>query len=364
MKKINIRTFVRKDIKAIKGYIPGTSAQDLSAFYNLDPKDVIKLNANENPYGYSPNVLKGITNPWYKFYPPSDYKNLRSAIAKYIQAKPEQIAVGSGSDELIDLFFRIIIDTNDAIINCPPTFPMYDDFIKLNKGKVINILRKKDFSIDIEKIIKAAKQKNVKAIVLCNPNNPTGNLILNNDIEKILETGKIVIVDEAYYEFSKQTSLPLLNKYPNLVIFRTFSKWAGLAGFRVGYGIMDPFFIKNILRLKLPFNVNVVGESAAIATLQDLSFAKECIKKIVSERERMYKKLSILKSITIYQSYGNFLLIQIKNGIYEKIKKTFDKNKISLRYVDTPLIQKSIRITIGTPVQNTTIIKILTEAQI
>ncbi len=362
MKKITIKKLIRKDLTSINGYVPGTSAQDLAAIYKLDPKDVIKLNANENPYGYSPIVLKTLDNPWYRFYPPSDYKTLRLNVGKYAGVPPKQIAVGSGSDELIDLFLRIITDTNDSIINCPPTFPMYDDFIKLNKGKVINIKRGKDFSVDIPKIIKTSKQKNVKAIILCNPNNPTGNITSILDIEKLLQTGKIIIVDEAYYEFSKQTALPLINTYPNLVIFRTFSKWAGLAGFRIGYGIMDPFFVNLLLKLKLPFNVNVVAESAVIATLQDLSFTSENIKKIIDGRKKMFQELSLLPKITVYQSYGNCGLVQVKNDIYGKIKKTFEKNKISLRYVDTPLIPKSIRITIGTPKQNTEIVKILTEA--
>lgn len=358
MKNINIKKFVRKDLNKIKGYTPGTSAQDLAEIYKQDAKDVTKLNANENPYGYSPAVFKNINNPWYRFYPPSDYKNLRFEIGKYVGAKPEQIIVGSGSDEIIDLFLRIIIDTNDSIINCPPTFPMYDDFIKLNKGKVINILRNKDFSINVQKIIKVSKQKNVKAIIICNPNNPTGNITPLSDIETILNTGKIVIVDEAYFEFSKLTALPLLNKYKNLVIFRTFSKWAGLAGFRIGYGVMDKFFVSLLLRLKLPFNVNVIAESAAITTLQDLSFAKDSIKKIIDERERMYKTLSKITDIQVYQSYGNFLFVQVKKNMYEKIKSAFEKNKISLRYTDTPLTPNGIRITIGKPEQNNKILKI------
>lgn len=356
MKKNTLKQLVRKDLLKTESYAPGKSAWDLAQRFDISVENLIKLNANENPYGPSPRARKAITETKFiNYYPDGTYKNLREALAQYTNTKPENIVVGSGSDEIIDLLLKLILSEGDSIITTPPSFSMYEIYAKLYKGNVISVPRESDFSLDIPAIKKAFTKK-VKAIFICNPNNPTGTITTLKEIEELLQLETLIVVDEAYFEFSNLTAVGLLKKYDNLIILRTFSKWAGLAGLRIGYGIMNPFFAEKLMGIKSPFNVNLLADTTAIATLEDLSFAKKSIQKIVSEKEIMYKKLSQIGFLNIYPSYGNFLFVQLKNKQYKKLKNVFEKNKIAVRFFET-----GVRITIGTPQQNNKVLKALQE---
>lgn len=357
MKQINLKTLLRKDISEINEYIPGESAVDLSSRYGISLEKLIKLNANENPYGTAPSVGRAITKTPLNYYPSSDYTRLRKALAKYNSIDAKQIVVGNGSDELIDLLLRLVLEKCEKVMNCPPTFGMYEVLVKLNRGRIISVPRNKDYSLNIKEMLKQIKE-DVKIIFLCNPNNPTGNIISTANIETLLQSNKLLVVDEAYYEFAKVTQLKLLSKYPNLIILRTFSKWAGLAGLRIGYAIMDTFLISQLMKIKLPYTINVAGESAAIAALQNLNFSESLIKKITDERQRIYRELSTISGIQVYPSYGNFLFVKIKDSRYNKLKDTFEKNKIAIRYYDSSLAPSSLRITIGKPAQNNKVLSV------
>ncbi|HSW48087.1 MAG TPA: histidinol-phosphate transaminase [Candidatus Saccharimonadales bacterium] len=356
MKKINVKQFIRTDISQMEPYVPGTSAQKLANIYRQSINQLIKLNANENPYGESPAVRKALKNTLFSYYPSSDYPTLSQQFAKYAKVKKENIIVGSGSDELIDLLLRITLEPGDKVINCPPTFGMYEIYTRLNRGIIMNVQRVKSFEINLLEILKNCKDKKVKIVFLCNPNSPTGNLIPQEKIEKILQTGKLVVVDETYYEFSKQTSIKLLNNYENLIIIRTLSKWAGIAGLRIGYAIASIELISQLMKIKPPFNVNVAAENAALATLKDLSYAKESIKKITNERERIINELNRIPEINSQVSYGNFIFIQTTSSQYSLLQNSFETNKIAVRYY--PNLNYGIRITIGKPEQNDRILKI------
>lgn len=356
MKKNNLTQYIRSDLENTQSYSPGESAWDLAKRFNVSVENLIKLNANENPYGPSPRARKAIKEMMnLNYYPNGIYKKLRQSLSEYTDTKPENIIVGSGSDEIIDLLLKLILSEGDSIITTPPSFSMYEIYAKLYKGNVISVPRKSDFSINVYAIKKVFTKK-VKAIFICNPNNPTGTITTLKEIEELLQFETLIIVDEAYFEFSNKTAIKLLKKYPNLIILRTFSKWAGLAGLRIGYGIMNPFFAEKLMGIKSPFNVNLLASVAAIATLEDLSFAKKSIQKIIKEKERMCKELSEMSFLKIYPSFGNFLFLQLKNKQYKKLKNVFEKNKIALRFFET-----GVRITIGTPKQNNTVLKTLQE---
>lgn len=358
MKQVNLKTLLRKDITEMNAYIPGESAVDLSGRYEVSLDKLIKLNANENPYEVAPLVRRAISKLSLNYYPSSSYTTLRKALAKYNNIDEKQIIVGSGSDELIDLLLRLVLEIGEKVINCPPTFGMYEVLVNLNRGSVISIPRNKDYSINIKAVQKQIG-KNVKIIFICNPNSPTGNITSNADIKTLLQTNKLLVVDEAYYEFAKITQIKLCKKYPNLIILRTFSKWAGLAGLRIGYAVMDAFLISQLMKIKLPYTVNVAGESAAIATLQDSTFSDGLVKKIIDERQRIYRKLSAIQGIKVYPSYGNFLFVQVKRDGYKKLKGLFEKNKIAIRYYDSSLTPNALRMTIGKPMQNNKVVSIL-----
>lgn len=357
--KFNLQQFIRSDIKTMEEYTPVNSLWDLQEQFGK----VVKLDAGENQSGYSPKVAEAIQNAdLFNFYPDPEYKELRKALASYTNSRMENIMVSAGSDELIDLLLRLILDQDDEVINCPPTFGMYSVLTKLNRGIVISVPRKDDFSLDIDAILKKITDK-TKVIFICSPNNPTGNIATKNKIITLLKTGKLVIVDEAYFEFSNKSSVALLSQYKNLIILRTFSKWAGIAGLRLGYGIMDKFLVKQIFKIKPLYNVSLIAEVTGKAALEDITTYNKIIKEIISERERVNEKLKTLTFLNAFPSEGNMLFIKV-NKDFIKLKKTLESKKIFVRYYRSELTGNAIRLSIGTPKQNNLVIKTLREFKI
>jgi len=359
MKNLNLKQFIRKDLLNYEEYKAVLSAYDISEKNRVPVEKIDKLDANENLFGPSKNLYKQLsTYKGYQFYPDPEYKQLRDAIGKYAGISANYIIVGSGGDELIDLLLRLILEPSDQVINCPPTFGSYTTLTFLNRGFLINIPRKKIFSLNTNSMLRAVNNK-TKLIILCNPNNPTGNVISAQDIKQILELGKLVLVDEAYFEFSGKTVLSFIKKCSNLIILRSFSKWAGIAGLRLGYLIAPPFLIKKLLKIKPPYNVNIAAELAGLNALKDIEYQRLTIKKIIEERERIYKEIKKNKKIKACPSYGNFLFIQVSDILFPRLKLIFQKNKIAVRYYDSNLAGKAFRITIGNPAQNNKVLEIL-----
>ncbi len=356
MKQINLKEFIRDDISKMEPYAPVLSLWDLNKKFNRSNKKILKLDQGENQYGVLPKVRKAIRQAnIFNYYPDPEYKNLRAAIAKYVETKTDYIMVGAGADELLDLILRLVINDGDQVINCPPTFGMYQVLVELNKGIVITVPREKDYSLNIKEILKKVNKK-TKAIFICSPNNPTGNIATQEEIVTLLKKGKLIIVDEAYFEFCGKTVISLVTKYKNLIVLRTFSKWAGLAGLRLGYAVMDPFLVKEMLKIKMPFNVNLAAEVCGIAALDDLTSAKKIIKRIIEERERIYKQLTKIDYLTVYPSEANFLPIRAQN--LPKLKEYLESKLIIARYYFSDGL---MRLSIGTPEQNSKVIKIFKE---
>lgn len=332
----------------------------ISAWANTDDRllDIVKLDAGENPYGCSPAVLACLKKfTAYNIYPDSEYRGLRLATATYTNTDPRTIMMGNGSDELLDLLLRAILNEDDEIIDCPPTFSMYAVLTRLNRGTLISVSRKKNFLIDTRAIMKAMTPR-TKAVIICSPNNPTGNSTPLRDIKQLLQTGKLVVVDEAYFEFSDETVVPLLSEFPNLIVLRTLSKWAGLAGLRVGYMIANPNLISELMKIKPPYNVNVAAVVAARATLENPQPSLKTVATIVRERQRMTKFLKSLPSVTVYPSRTNSLFIQINNK-FVVLQKYLTQNNIAVRYYSDSTTGTAIRLTIGTRMQNDTVMRVL-----
>lgn len=343
----NLKQFIRNEILDFKEYKTDPSVWDLAEKFGKNFLEIVKLNQGENFFGTSTRVKEALGNyNFYNYYPDPEYKKLRLAIGKSIKIPYEKIMVGSGSDELIDLIFRLTLNIGDEVINFPPSFGMYDVSIKLNRGKVVNIPRDKNYSIDSNEGLRAVNQK-TKVIIICSPNNPTGNLTPRESIIKFLKTGRLVMLDEAYAEYANENNLDLIKKYPNLMILRTFSKWAGIAGLRLGYVIMNEYLISQLMKIKSPFNVNLAAEAAGIEILKDSKFAKKSIKKLKKERERLYKNLTAIPYLKVFPTETNFIFANVKVSNFEDFKRYLFKNQIVVRYFDTPLVGKSIRITIG-----------------
>jgi histidinol-phosphate aminotransferase len=328
----------------------------------LTMDEVIKLDGNENPYGCSPRVGKALARyPYFSIYPDPEQREVRAALSKYVGMGVEYILAGAGSDELIDLILRLFLEPGDGVVNCPPTFGMYPFCTDVCGGRTVELARDKDFNIDVAAVAKALDNK-AKVVFIASPNNPTANLTPEADIVALVKTGRIVVIDEAYYEFSGVTVAPLVAKYDNLIVLRTLSKWAGLAGLRIGYGIFAPAIVEQLMKIKQPYNITAASQVALLASMADIEYLGDTVVKIVDERERLFALLSKLKFLRPYTSRSNFILCAVTDGNARKMHEALRKKGIFLRYFDTPLLKNCIRISVGKPEHTDAVIAALKAA--
>ncbi len=350
---------IRPELAKMKGYVPLDPVDVLRKQVGKGVAGVIKLDGNENPYGCSPRARRAIARfSYYNYYPDPEQRELRGLLAAYTGVPAECIVMGAGSDELIDNILRLFIKPGDKVINCPPTFGMYPFSTEVCGGVVVGVPRKADFSVDVAAVGRAAR--GARVVFIASPNNPTGNVTPREDILALLETGLVVVVDEAYYEFSGETVAPLVGKYPNLMVLRTFSKWAGLAGLRVGYGMFPEDVALALMKIKQPYNINAAAQVAAVASLNDLDYLQGTIKAIVKERGRLMKRLQSLKWLTPYPSEANFILCRVgpeAKAVWQHLRQ----NGIFIRYFDNPVLRDCVRISVGKPEHTDAVIEALRE---
>jgi len=354
-----IEGLIRSALASLGSYSPHKSPDTLKGKVEVPAESIIKLDANENPYGCSPKVKQALASyPNFSVYPDAGQTELRQLLAGYTGIGAENIVAGSGSGDLIDLILRLFVEPGDEVINCPPTFDLYRFETGISNGTLVQVPRDKDFAVDVSAVGAAIGSK-TKLIFLSNPNNPTGTLTPREDILKILDSGLAVVVDEAYYEFSGETVLPLFSQYQNLMVLRTFSKWAGLAGLRVGYGIFPPKIADWLLKIKLPYNVNVAALVAVRESLGDIDYLKGRIKAIIDERERLFKELQGLKFLRPLPSRANFILCEVADGKAKKLYQKLQDRGILVRCFDTPHLENFIRISVGKPEHTDALIRTL-----
>jgi histidinol-phosphate aminotransferase len=346
---MTITTLLRPDLAQLPDYTPA---------HVPDPRTVIKLDSNENAYGPSPRVVAALSDPqaWNFYYGQDD---VAQQLAQYAGVSPENIVITNGGDESIDLVLRAVLEPGDAVIDAPPSFEMYRICALANRGRVVDIPRGLDFALDVDAVVKAVQTSNVKAICLASPNNPDGQLLARADLLRILELGALVLLDEAYFEFSGDSAVDLLAQFPNLAIVRTFSKWAALAGLRVGYVIADPEFIRALQKLRAPYNVNWAGLVAARESLNDAAYLLDNVRATIRERDRMCAEISRLDGFEPIPSKTNFLLIRVRGRSPHTIKAALAKQNILIRAFRSDRLKDYIRISIGTPEQNAIVLQAL-----
>jgi len=344
-------TDVRPELDRVVGYVPGESLEAFSKRTGMPFHQIVKLNSNESPYPPIPQVMQALSDyTHYNIYPDTHSYALRSALASYTNLDAEFIVVGHGSSELIYLLWRVFLSAGDSIICCPPTFSLYTTCATLCDASVVEVSRESSYGLDMKGIV-AALHPSTKIIVLCSPNNPTGNVVDEKDVLALLETDRIVVVDEAYVEFSNypQGMARLVPRYENLVVLRTFSKWAGLAGLRVGYALCPERIGKYIRRAQNPFEVNMAGHIAAILTLNHLDYVQHQVREIVKERDRLFQLLKTKPYLSPLPSEGNFILAHLCDDTVtiENIREAVESHGILLRYFQSPSLRNSLRVTVG-----------------
>ncbi len=349
-------------LQNMKAYTAIDPPEVLAARLGISASEIIKLDGNENPYGSSPKVALALqAHPWYHVYPDPAQRGVRQALSEYVGMNADSIIAGFGSDELIDLLARLFVGIGDEVIDLPPTFGMYPIVVETQGGQVISVPRTKNFDVDVDAVAKAIT-KNTKLLFLANPNNPTGNISSEKTIRQLLELDLIVVVDETYFEFCGKTVAHLVGKYENLVVLRSLSKWAGLAGLRLGYGIMNPVIIERLMTIKPPFNLTVATEAALVATLADRQLLMDRVHMLVAERERLTELITAnVTGAHCFPSEGNFILCQFPDGIAPRVQSALAQRGVFIRHFRDPHISDCLRISVGKPDQTDTLIKNLLE---
>ncbi len=350
---MDIVTLIRPELAALEPYTPIVPFEALSARLGRPADEIVKLDANENPYGPAPRAIEALARyPHYAIYPDPDQTLLRQAISAYVQQPVERILCGNGSDEIIDLLMRLFLSPGDAVVEAPPTFGMYSFNTAVVGGRIVQVPRDAAWGVDVEQVAEAVESSRAKLIFLPSPNNPDGSLLPRAALEDLLRLPVIVVVDEAYAEFSGQSMADLVGQAPNLVVLRTFSKWAGLAGLRIGYGLIPEPIIQHLWKIKPPYNINMAAVAAAIASLEDTEQLMDGVRRIVVERERLFAELQAIDGLRPFPSQANFILIQVRDGRAKDLKQSLEQRGILIRYYNKPRLTDCVRITVGSRQQN------------
>ena len=347
--KTGLRVSVRRCVAEMAEYSAPEDPEQLALRLGVPLEQIVKLDANENPFGPSPRVPEALARfKWYHLYPDVEERELRDLIGEYVGIDPSYVMAGNGADELIDLLFRAYLDPSDEIVDFPPSFGMYAFTAQQYDARRVVVERDQHFEIDLERALSAITSR-TKILILTSPNNPTGNRLPPEQVAALLETGCLIIVDEAYAEFSSGSIVDWVPRHDNLVVLRTFSKWAGLAGLRIGYGLLPPAVAQHLWKLKPPFNVNQAAAVAVRESLADREYLLGNCREIVAERERLLRELRTIPYLKPYPSEANFILCDVLGRDPLELKGALCERGILVRHYATPRLRNSLRISVGTP---------------
>ena len=346
---MNFKTFILEHIWNLKPY---SSARD-----EFKGKEGVFLDANENPVG------SGLSEKWNR-YPDPLQLAIKEQIAAIKSCHTDQIFLGNGSDEAIDLIMRMTCQSGvHNIILCPPTYGMYEVSASINNIEQRKVSLTKDYQLDVAGILQSIDE-NTRLLFICSPNNPTGNKLKRSDIYKLIESFKtgFIIIDEAYIDFSDEPSFVLeLANYPTLIVLQTLSKAYGLASLRLGMAFADSVIIGLLNKIKPPYNIGGATQAIVIKALANPNFKKESVALILAERTRLVERLSLIKEVVqIYPSEANFILVHFNNAnsLFDYLieSKLITRNRSSVA-----LCEDSIRITVGISEENDKLVNLITK---
>ena len=347
------RRLIRPAIHHASAYVPASFAEP-----DEPGTRQIRLNWNESPYGPSPKTAQALaTFHLTNRYPDITQSRLRAALAAYAGVPEARVVPAAGMDDVITNLYAALLDDGDELIITEPTFGVYRHAAELRGARVVNVPLgpRPDFAIDIDGII-AAVTPRTKAVMVCNPGNPTANL---NDPDGIARLARaldcLIVVDEAYAEFSGQTQLPLMDRHENVCVLRTLSKWAGLAGMRVGYGIFPDWLAPAIWAVAPAFcNISTAGEAAAIASLEDVDYLQGLVRQMVDDREALIRRLAAIPGVRPYPSATNFVLMSLPMDDAEPVFNRLAAESVLVRFFgdQTHGLRDCLRTSIGTDEEN------------
>jgi histidinol-phosphate aminotransferase len=355
----DITSYVRSWITPVTGYTPAASLKSRG-------RSIVRLDLNESPFGLTPRAQAALgAFDRSNRYPDFRQTPLREALGAYVDVDPERIVVGAGLDDVLNTIGMLLLEPGDEVIIADPTFGVYRNLYSLHGAKVINIPLgpAPTFALDAEGIVAAVTDR-TKLIVLCNPNNPTGHLIPRERIEHVVaNVGCPVVIDEAYAEFSGVSHLDLAATYENVIIGRTLSKFAGLAGMRVGYAIVPDALTGHAARVTPAFaNISSVAAEVAIASLQDLDVLNRNRDILVEERARMTESINAMEGLIAYPSATNFILVETGLPDSSPIQEALARKDIFVRRPANPGLEHCLRPCLGTLEENDLFLAALPES--
>ncbi|MGI6113477.1 MAG: histidinol-phosphate transaminase [Mahellales bacterium] len=348
---------------------------DLRDFVSYDANQVdcrVKLDANESHYDIpdivKDEILKTLKDKWrYNLYPDSDSTLLRTVIAESIGVgkdnigigqnktgiRKDNILVGNGSDQLIQIIINCIVGVDDRVVCPAPSFGMYKISAAIAGAQTVEVPLDSEFQYDLDKYMDALDKYKPKVAFICTPNNPTGCALSKDQVISVAQAfpDTAIVVDEAYCEFNGVTVVDKVEEYDNLIVLRTLSKAYGLAGLRVGYSIACEDLTRQLHKVKPPYNLNTFSQQAAVAILKNKAIIKEGINTIVAERDRVFAVLKNMEGIKPYPSSANFILIKCDNG-KEVYQKLLEDGILVRSFGSKGMLDNCIRVSIGTPAQN------------
>jgi histidinol-phosphate aminotransferase len=344
---------LRDDLRRMEPYTPIVPFEVLSARLGRPAEQIVKLDANENPYGPPPGALAALAaGRAYHIYPDPEANALRDALSRFTGLPRERLLAGMGADELIDLLLRALLEPGDVVIDCPPTFGMYPFSTAVNGGRTVAVPRRADFGLDVDAIEAAvAAEPRAKVLFVCSPNNPDGGVVDDATLRRLLALPLLVVLDEAYVDFDlgSPSRIGWTDAHANLAVLRTFSKLAGLAGLRVGYGAFPDWLLPHLWKIKQPYNVNVAASLAAVAALEDAAWLRQTVGRLVAERERIAHEVAALGWLRPLPSRANFVLCRVVGRPAVEVKRALEAEGVLVRYFDKRGLRDCLRISAGRP---------------
>lgn len=339
---------VKKSIRGMTAY----SAAEPSGF---------RMDTNANLIGANPVVTRffGFFDPLdLNDYPTPHSDHLRKKLSQFHGFPPDQFIVGNGADEMLDLIVKCFIDPNDRLVMPDPTFGMYEVFGNVNCAEIVKVPLREDWQLDVDVMLGSK----ATVVMLASPNNPTGNCFRDEDIERIVDEFKgIVVLDEAYGEYARKSYLPLISSHSHVIVLKSFSKAYGLAGLRVGYAVSNRKLMGQMYKAKAPYNVNIISEGIAVRALSERKFLASVVRRITHEREKMKRKLEAF-GFQVYPSEANFLLARPPIKSRTLCKRLLKRGIVIKDLGAHPRLREHVRLTLGNADQNDRLLRAISRS--
>lgn len=338
--------------------------------YTLSPhRASVKINQNENPWDapaeIKEEVLRRFAARQWSRYPDFVPAKLQEQLARFANWKPDGVLVGNGSNELIQALLMVTVGLNKRVLISEPTFALYRQVATVLGGEVDSVLLTPKLTYDSAALLKNIEERRPDVTIICSPNNPTGCVIEAADLRRLLEASRgLVVIDEAYHEFARQSVVPLLNVYENLVVLRTFSKAMAFAALRIGYLLAAPELVREFRKALLPYNLNAFSQIAAEVAIEKYpTLLGPTVNAIIDERERLYNEVAKIDGLQPQKSHGNFMVVKRATDVRQIFDELLKRDILVRDVSGYPMLSQYFRFNVGTPEENDRLLSALNEIQ-